>query len=112
MPTLFQMWGNLFAGAGHVPPPDPGNRNNAPASPPVQEGSYEFIIPQMFPNMDVCIIDNIPLAFQVWPHYAVNSYPISGLTGGGSTGNVPGITNGPIEYYDQATGTYVDLTAG
>jgi hypothetical protein len=101
----------LFSGLGRLFM-DQGNRNNEPAPPPVQVGSYEWIIPQMFPSEAIVNVPAIPPAFQDWAQYGVGVYDFSGLEGGGSTGDVPQDTNGPVLYYDTNTGLYVDLTAG
>jgi hypothetical protein len=99
----------LFAGMGRLFM-DQGNRNNEPASPPVQVGSYEWIIPQMFPSQAIVNIPAIPLEFQDWGAYGVNIYYLSGVEGGGSTGDVPQFTNGPVLFYDENTGLYVDIS--
>lgn len=104
----------FFRGLGYVQPPNSGNRANAPADPPVQEGNYQFIQWQMLggagDNQAIVNVPEIPPAFRDWDGYPVNEYGVSGLTGGGAfASGMPLITNGPILYFDEATGLYVDL---
>jgi len=103
---LFRGLGRLFL--------DQGNQNNEPAPPPVQMGTYEFIqnVRDLFPSQAIVNVPVVPPAFRDWAQYGVNYYDLSGLEGGGSTGDVPQETNGPVLYYDDTTGIYVDLTAG
>jgi hypothetical protein len=109
--SLTQGWVDLFTGAGYVAPPQPGNMANAPAEPSVVTGSYQFIIPQMFDGRSVMITDvpSIPPFGRDWGQYAVNGYGLSGLEGGGSTGNVPQPGPGGSLYYDSDTNQYYDL---
>lgn len=111
-PVMDPMAGQLalIMGAGIVAPPSGQNEDNAYSAPPVQTGSYEYIIPQMFPDVTITNIDTIPTAFQDWSAYGVDSFDVSGLTGGGFTGDIPQVVNGPIVYYDQSTGLYVNLS--
>lgn len=110
--TLTQGWVDLFSGAGYVAPPQPDNRANAPADPAVETGSYGFIIPQMFQAGGAMITDIpvIPPFGRDWGQIQLNSYGLSGLTGGGSTGDVPQIVNGQTLYYDDSSGQYYDLS--
>jgi len=109
MGKIIDGFAQLLAGLGYRAPPDPGNTANAPANPPVQYGNYEYIIPQMYPNQSIVNIPYVPSEFQDWDQYALNVQGISGLEGGGATGDVPQIENGSVFYYDTTTGQYVEL---
>lgn len=102
----------LISGAGIVPAPPGQNEDNAYSCPPVEVGSYGFIIPQMFPNVTITNIDSVPTSFQNWGEYAVDGFDASGLIGGGFTGDIPQTTNGPVLYYDETTGLFVMLDNG
>lgn len=109
MATLPAAFKTFLTGLGYVDPPDAGNRSNAPANPPVQEGSYEYIIPQMFASQDIVNVPAIPPNYQDWAQYPVSLYGLSGLEGGGSTGDVPIVVNGRTLYYNEVTGMYYAL---
>jgi hypothetical protein len=102
-----------MAGLGYVKPPDPGNSANAPAPAPVQTGGYQFIQPAMFgaggDNQSIVNVPSVPPAYRDSGAYAMNSYGLSGLTGGGSTGEVPDVDNGPVLYYDEISGLYINI---
>jgi len=109
MPAAFT---KMLTGLGWIKPPDPGNTANAPADPPVQEGTYGFIQLSMFgagDQQDIVNVPFIPPAYQDTNLYPVNHFGLSGLEGGGSTGNVPQVTNGSILYFDPATGQLINL---
>lgn len=110
--TFGQGWADLFRGAGFVPPPRPDNTANAPATPPVQWGSYQYIIPQMFDGGGSSITDVpvIPPFGVDWAQMPLNTYGLSGLEGGGSTGQVPNVNNGATLFYDSDSNSYVDLS--
>lgn len=108
--SLTSGWKQVFSGAGYVAPPQPGNTANAPADPAVQSGSYQYIIPQMFPNDDITNVPFIPPFGQDWGAYPVNLYGLSGLTGGGSTGLTPNVNQGAVFFYDEGTNSYIDLS--
>lgn len=108
--TMASGWRELFAGAGYVAPPAPGNRSNAPADPSVVTGNYEFIIPQMYPSQNIVNVPVIPPFGRDWGQLPLNLYGLSGLEGGGSTGLVPNVNQGAVFYYDENTGNYVDLS--
>jgi hypothetical protein len=100
----------FFAGLGYVEPPDPGNRANAPADPPVQQGNYQWLqMPADWTDNRTTNIENIPPAYRDLGNYAVPVFGLSGLEGGGSTGDVPELDNGTILYYDNTTGTYKNV---
>lgn len=108
--TAVQGFKALYAGAGYVAPPQPGNTANAPANPSLQTGNYEYIIPQMWPNRRITDIPVIPPFGRDWAAYPVNTYGLSGLEGGGSTGQVPNVNQGATFYFDPDTGQYIDLS--
>jgi hypothetical protein len=109
--TLASGWIDLFRGAGQVPNPEPGNMANAPADPSVVTGNYQFIQHQMFdgPSSDVTDVPEIPPQFVDWGQYPLNVFGLSGLEGGGSTGDVPQADQGATLYYDSESGMYIDL---
>lgn len=102
-------WQKILTGIGGRAP-DPGNRGNAPAPPPVQTGPYEWIQWQML-RLRFTATDNLPVppGFQNWSVIMLNSFGQSGLTGGGITGDVPQVQDVDSLYYDATTGLYVDL---
>ena len=105
---------DFMAGLGYVKPPDPGNTANAPAPAPVQTGSYQYIQQAMFggsgDNQSIVNVPSVPPAYRDNGMYAVNSYGLSGLTGGGTdNGEDDVLTNGPVLYYDEKTGLYVNI---
>lgn len=108
--ALMSAWSRLFSGAGRVPQMDAGNTANAPAAPPVQAGSYEYIQPAMFADQSILEIQAIPPGYRDWDYMAVDGYSISGLSGGGATGLVPQITQGAVFYFDPDTGQYLTLS--
>lgn len=114
MATFWQNTLQFFGGLGYIPAPDAGNRGNAPALPPVQEGNYQFIQDSMLggqgDNQDIVNVPVVPPAYQDWSEYALNEYGLSGLEGGGANApGMPTIDNGPILFYDETTGLYVNL---
>jgi hypothetical protein len=116
---------SFIRGGGYVPPPDPGNTANAPASPPVQTGDYQFIQETMYGAADdlnstgaddsITSIAPIPPAYRDWSEFPVSEYGLSGLEGGGITGDAPNqfghSEQGQVLYFDPNTGLYYDLGA-
>lgn len=109
---MLNAWQRLFRG-DLKPQLDAGNRANAPAAPPVQAGSYEYIQQPMFGNQGIVAVPSIPPAFQDWKQYPVDGYGLSGVAGGGSNNNNDFVIPHPaVLYYDESTGLMVNLTAG
>lgn len=114
----FYKW---LGGLGYVAPPDPGNQANAPADPPVQTGGYQFIQETMYGPADllnstgddqaIVNIPTVPPGYRDSDKYPVNEYGLSGLEGGGTTGDVPNQwgQQGSVLYFDPTTGLYIDL---
>lgn len=105
-------WLGVLAGAGRVPPPDPGNTANAPAPVPVQAGTYEFIQPFAFQGAGHSTTDIpfVPPGYQNVGEFALGVYDPSGLGGGGYSNN-PAVML-PSEaslYFDASTGQYYRL---
>lgn len=110
---MLAAWKQLFIGAGPVAPLDRGNTANAPAEPPIQAGSYEYIQSYLFPNQSLLSLPVIPPAFRDWNQFPLNQFGADGLTGGGVYGGkATEIPSPPVLYYDETSGTYVDLTMG
>lgn len=109
MARILDHWHALFAGLGPVPV-NQGNRNNAPAPPPVQAGNYEFIQPAMYPDMSITDIPTVPPGYRDWNGYPLDQYGLSGLTGGGSS-NDPAvqISGERLFYFDPKLGVYVNI---
>lgn len=106
-------WLQSFLGGVRVPPLDTGNRSVAPGGAMLEEGNYQFIQPPMFPNEDIVMVPTIPVPFQNWGQYPLNVADPSQITGGGvNDAQASNIPSPPVFYYDEATGTYVDLTGG
>lgn len=106
---MIAAWKALFSGI-RQPPLDSGNRSNAPASPPVQAGSYEYIQQPMFGNQDIVMVPSIPPAFRNMATFGVNVVGPGGTTGGGiNNGAAFDIPSPEVLYYDESTGMYVNL---
>lgn len=107
--SLSSQWKAFFRG-NEIAAPSGGNRDNAPASPPVQTGPYQWIQYQMYPDMSVA---DVPPPNEWAPQMVLPEFGYSGLTGGGMV-NDPLTGSGnmqaePLLYYDSQTGTYIDL---
>ena len=102
-------WSRLFLGVP-TPPIAQGNRSVAPADPPVQEGSYEYIQAPMFPNNAITNVPVVPPAYRDNGMIGLPGYGLSGLTGGGSTASpITQINAGSTLFYDEQSGMYIDL---
>lgn len=113
--NTWKQFQQFFAGLGYVAPPDPGNTANAPAAPPVQTGPYEFLQPFTYQRDNrLSDIPTIPPGYQNWDQFPLNLFGLSGLEGGGITGNVPDQYNqqGASLYYDSSNGLYINLGNG
>ena len=99
----------------YVQPPSGGARDIAPGNPPVQTGNYQFIQSFFFDNAgsgnSTTEIPDVPPAYQDWNQFPVNLYGLSGLTGGGITGDVPDpyTSQGASLFFDPSTGLYYDV---
>lgn len=111
-------WLKLLHGDGPVNPPSPGNRNNAPATPPIQVGNYQWL--QSFlvngvdngKSMSVLAPFHVPPAYQDWGAYPVNEFDVSGLEGGGiaTAPEMPSPNAAPGSlYFDPSTGLYYEM---
>lgn len=103
-------WLQAVLAGVRVPPLDTGNLSVAPAGAMLEEGTYQFIQAPMFPNEDIVMVPTIPVPFQNWGQYPLNVADPSQNSGGGvNNGQAAAIPSPPVFYYDEATGTYVNL---
>lgn len=112
---------DFMRGLGYVPQLSAGNMANAPADPPVQTGDYQFIQETSYGAADtlnstgddqsIVNIPVVPPGYRDWDQQPVNEFGLSGLEGGGTSGNVPDpwTEQGNVLYYDTASGLYIDL---
>lgn len=101
-------WKQLYYGVGKITL-DAGNMANAPGNPPVQFGTYQFIQPPFFPSMAITDIPTTPPMYRNdGTDMQVNVYGLSGRSGGGTTGDVPGAEQGGVYYFDPTTNQYLE----
>lgn len=102
----------FFSGLGQVKPLDPGNTGNAPADPPLEVGTWQFLNGYALQG-NGHIASDVPTTgpqWTDWGQYAVNAADLSGNTGGGAYSGVQTVL--PTEtdmYFDTSTGVYYNL---
>jgi hypothetical protein len=96
----------FFRGLGYGYNLRSDNMGNPPGRPPLQVGSYQFIIPQMFASQRLLNIDPTPRKFQDWGQFGIQRSGVSGIIGGGSTAGTPRVDPIPTATVDGITGEY------
>lgn len=117
MPTLMIPAGlaSFFGGRGQQAPLPPGNTSNPPGDAPLQEGNYQFIMPEMMQGAGHAATDipDVPPAYQDWGQYPVNLADLSGNTGGGVySGSDTNVSGEQMLFFDPQTGMYFDIGTG
>lgn len=92
---------------------DPGNTGNPPSDPPVQNGNYQYIQPEMFytqQGLDAIDYQPIPPAYVAWGQFPLNAADEGGFFGGGEyNGQAVENTQENDLFYDTSNNLYYDL---